>query len=310
MIQKIREKFLQLNSNDEFFYLIFAINQTSGFFVNKNSLYYAIKNIENLKSESIKTDLLNLQTNRYIHTTEEESSLKSDYYNLIEFKDDINSENLDSFINLCFMHANIAEQKPLNMFFNSLINLFQIPREQQFKNIVGLYGELSFILYIYQQYDIDLTNFWHHSGTNDSYDFKLKNVYFEIKSTIKNEPIIKLKHQQIFNNFSDKIFLGIVQLQENNTGRSLSDLVEEIEKIKPINLLYDFKLNLEKEKRKISLSDYKNKKMNITNINVYKAIDIPSIEKVPNNISDVEYNYNFNSVDKYAIDKDFLKENV
>ena len=66
----------------------------------------------------------------------------------------------------------------------------------------------------------------------------------------------------------------------------------------------------EKEKRKISLSDYKNKKMNITNINVYKAIDIPSIEKVPNNISDVEYNYNFSSIDKYTIDKDFLKENV
>lgn len=310
MIQEIREKFLQLNNNDEFFYLIFAINQISGFFVNKNSLYYAIKNTENLKSENIKTDLLNLQTNRYINTTEVESSLKSDYYNLIEFKDDINSENFDSFINLCFMHANIAEQKPLNMFFNSLINLFQIPREQQFKNIVGLYGELSFILYIYQHYGIDLTSFWHQSGTNDSYDFKLKNIYFEIKSTIKTEPIIKLKHQQIFNNFSDKIFLGIVQLQENNTGKSLSDLVEEIEKIKPMSLLYDFRLNLEKEKRKISLFDYLNKKMNITNINVYKAIDIPSIEKIPDNISDIEYNYNFNSINKYTIDNDFLKENV
>ena len=44
MIQEIREKYLQLNNNDEFFYLIFAINQISGLFVNKNSLYYAIKN--------------------------------------------------------------------------------------------------------------------------------------------------------------------------------------------------------------------------------------------------------------------------
>lgn len=310
MIQEIREKYLQLNNNDEFFYLIFAINQISGLFVNKNSLYYAIKNTENLKSENIKTDLLNLQTNRYINTTEAESSLKSDYYNLIEFKDDINSENFDSFINLCFMHANIEEQKPLNMFFNSLINLFQIPREQQFKNIIGLFGELSFILYIYQEYNIDLTDFWHHSGSNDSYDFKLKNMHFEIKSTLKNEPIVKLKHQQIFNNFSDKIFLGIVQLQENNIGKSLSDLVKEIEKIKPISLLYDFRLNLEKEKRKISLSDYVNKKMNITSVSVYKAIDIPSIEEIPNNISDIEYNYNFNSINKYIIDNNLLKENV
>lgn len=310
MIQEIREKFLQLNNNDDFFYLIFAINQISGFFVNKNSLYYAIKNTENLKSENIKTDLLNLQTNRYINTTEPESSLKSDYYNLIEFKDEVNSENFDSFINLCFLHANIVEQKPLNMFFNSLINLFQIPREQLFKNIIGLYGELSFILYIYQHYGIDLTNLWHHSGSNDSYDFKLKNVYFEIKSTVKNEPIIKLKHQQIFNNFSDKIFIGIVQLQENTTGKSLSELVEEIEKIKPINLLYNFKLNLEKERRKISSFDYKDKKMNVTSIDFYKAEDLPSIAKIPNNISDVEYNYNFNSINKYIIKKDFLEENV
>ena len=309
MINEVKNKILN-SVDDEYFYLAYSININSGIFVHNKKPYYVSKNFQKLQSEKIVTDLLSLQTNRYISNIDENCSLKPDYYNLIEFKDDINSENFDSFINLCFMHANIAEQKPLNMFFNSLINLFQIPREQQFKNIVGLYGELSFILYIYQQYDIDLTNFWHHSGTNDSYDFKLKNVYFEIKSTIKNEPIIKLKHQQIFNNFSDKIFLGIVQLQENNTGRSLSDLVEEIEKIKPINLLYDFKLNLEKEKRKISSSDYKNKKMNVTNINVYKAIDIPSIENVPNNISDVEYNYNFNSVDKYAIDKDFLKENV
>ena len=309
MINEVKNKIL-ISVDDEYFYLAYSININSGIFVHNKKPYYVSKNFQKLQSEKIVTDLLSLQTNRYISNIDENCSLKPDYYNLIEFKDDINSENFDSFINLCFMHANIAEQKPLNMFFNSLINLFQIPREQQFKNIVGLYGELSFILYIYQQYDIDLTNFWHHSGTNDSYDFKLKNVYFEIKSTIKNEPIIKLKHQQIFNNFSDKIFLGIVQLQENNTGRSLSDLVEEIEKIKPINLLYDFKLNLEKEKRKISSSDYKNKKMNVTNINVYKAIDIPSIENVPNNISDVEYNYNFNSVDKYAIDKDFLKENV
>ena len=50
--------------------------------------------------------------------------------------------------------------------------------------------------------------------------------------------------------------------------------------------------------------------MNITNINVYKAIDIPSIEKVPDNISDIEYNYNFNSINKYIIDNDLLKENV
>lgn len=310
MIQEIREKTLQLNNKDEFFYLIFAINPISGFFVNKNTLYYAIKNIENLNSENIKTDLLNLQTNRYINTTEEESSLKSGYYNLIEFKDVINSENFDSFINLCLVHANIAEQKPLNMFFNSLINLFQIPREQQFKNIIGLYGELSFILYIYHRFDKDLTDFWHHSGTNDSYDFKLKNVYFEIKSTLKNEPIIKIKHQQIFNNFSNRIFIGIIQLQENITGKSLSELVEDIEKIKPVNLLYDFKLNLEKEKRKISLFDYKNKKMNITSINIYKAKDLPSIENIPNSISDIEYNYNFNFINKYIIEKNFFEENV
>lgn len=310
MIQKIREKFLQFNNNDDFFYLIFAINSVSGFFVNRKSLYYAIKNTENLNAENIKTDLLNLQTNRYINTTDEKSTLKSDYYNLIEFKDNVNNENFDSFINLCFMYASIAEQKPLNMFFNSLINLFQIPREQQFKNVVGLYGELSFILFIYQKYGIDLTVYWHNSGTYDSYDFKLKNVYFEIKSTLKNEPTIKLKHQQIFNNFTNKIFLGIVQLQENITGKSLLELVEEIEKMQPINLSYDFKLNLEKEKRKISSYDYKNKKMNVTSIDVYKASDIPSIERIPNNITDIEYNYNFNLINKYAIEKDFFKENV
>lgn len=309
MINEIKNKVLN-SVDDEYFYLMYSINSNSGIFVHNKKPYYVTKNVQKLQSEKIVTDLLSLQTNRYISNIDENCSLKPDYYNLIEFKDDINSENFDSFINLCFMHASIAKQKPLNMFFNSLINLFQIPREQQFKNIVGLYGELSFILYIYQQYDIDLTDFWHQSGTNDSYDFKLKNIYFEIKSTIKTEPIIKLKHQQIFNNFSDKIFLGIVQLQENNTGKSLSDLVKEIEKIKSINLLYDFKINLEKEKRKISLSDYVNKKMNITSINVYKAIDIPSIEKIPDNVSDIEYNYNFNSIDKYTIDKDFLKENV
>ncbi len=309
MINEVKSKILN-SVDDEYFYLACSININSGIFVHNKKPYYVSKNFQKLQSEKIVTDLLSLQINRYISNIDKNCSLKPDYYNLIEFKDDINSENFDSFINLCFMHANIAEQKPLNMFFNSLINLFQIPREQQFKNIVGLYGELSFILYIYQTYGIDLTSFWHCSGSNDSYDFKLKNVYFEIKSTLKNEPIIKLKHQQIFNNFTDKIFLGIVQLQENITGKSLLELVEEIEKMQPINLLYDFKLNLEKEKRKISSSDYKNKKMNVNSINIYQAIDLPSIEKIPNNISDIEYNYNFNSINKYTIKKDFLKENV
>lgn len=310
MINNIRKNFKNYCKNDEYFYLLYFINSISGFFINKNRIFYAIKNFQNIKTENIKTDLLVLQTNRLIITTDNNNSLESGYYNLIEFKDDINSENFDSFISLCIMHSSIAEDKPINSFFNSLINLFQVQREQHYKNLIGLFGELYFINYIYNTYNINIVNYWHQKESNDKLDFKLKNLFIEVKTTLKIEPIIKIKHHQIFNYNSDKLYLVINQIQENYSGKTIFELAKEINSFCNNATKYYFALKIEEEKRKINSFDYKNKKFYLNNLSIYKASDLKTITDIPSYISDIEYYYDFTLIDSINLDKGILEKNL
>jgi len=310
MIKIIRENLEKCYKNDEYFYLLYFINPISGLFVNKNRIFYAIKNFQNIKTENIKTDLLALQTNRLIITTDNNNSLESGYYNLIEFKDDINSENFDSFISLCIMHSNIADEKPINSFFNSLINLFQVPREQHYRNIVGLFGELYFIKYIYDTYNINIVNYWHQMDSNDKFDFKFKNMYVEVKTTLKNNPIVKIKHQQIFNYNADKLYLVVNQIQENYSGKTLLELSEEIKLFCDNTTQYVFALKMEEEKRKITLFDYKNKKFSVNNLSIYKVSNLKTINDIPTYISDIKYSYDFTTIDSISFDKCILEKNL
>jgi hypothetical protein len=95
-------------------------------------------------------------------------------------------------------------------FFDSLIDIFQIPNDQSFKNVVGLYGELSIIKNIYDTYKVDISPFWHLNGSSSKYDFSLKNFNLEIKTTSSKNKMIDIKHYQIFNNENN--ILGTVKI--------------------------------------------------------------------------------------------------
>lgn len=287
---------------DDLIYLVEKLSENSGFFISNGHLLYIVKNYEHEKPQSVSTEYLNLNTNVEIRAFAEKQQFESGKYNIIEYIPKVNGyfdADLESFVNLCSAHALYMDSNNFIKFFYSLINIFQYPDKQDYKNLIGLFGELSVIKFIYEQTGYDISSTWHKTGSTGKYDFVLDKMNIEVKSSISTEKDVAIKHNQLFNN--DNNYLAVVYLEKNNCGISTNQLLHELFSNPNCCNNYNFAINVEKEKKRISPTDADNVLFSVRNIFFYYAKEINPFNSVPDNVTSLSYKLNLSDSNKIEI---------
>lgn len=273
-------------------YLLEKLPSDTGLFACDGNILYVVPNKENSESLGIKTDLLHLETNVYISAfNTSDSTFEDGYYNFIELKlleTNGMEDNIITFVSLCLAHASYMGGSELVEFFDSLVSLFQLPKEQHYRNLIGLVGELLFIEYIYDKYSVDLTPYWHTDGSLSNIDFVCPFANLEVKTTTSESLRFTIKHKQLFD-ISDKTYLVAILLENSNVGRSLNDIILSFHKNPNCCKSMQFSLNIEKEKRRIPLSELQNKKFVLKKVCVYHANTINPFKEIPDYVEDLSY---------------------
>lgn len=275
---------------DGLIYLAKKLSETTGFFVSDKHLLYIVRNIDHETSQSISTEYIKLNTNVEIQAFATGQQFETGKYNILDFiptEDGYNSADLESFVNLCSAHALYMNSAEFVKFFYSLINIFQYPAEQEYKNLVGLFGELSVIKYLYEQTRQDISASWHKTGSNGKYDFVLDSFNIEVKSSANSDDEVEIKHDQIFNN--DNNYLAVVSLEKNNAGISTSNLIHELLSDPNYCNNYSFSVNVEKERKRISPTDSENILFAVKSIMFYRAKDINPFSSLPDEVGALSY---------------------
>ncbi len=270
--------------------MVHKLSPCSGFFTSQKHLIYMVYNNEGASHQSLATEFLRLNTNIEITAIENNQRFETGRYNVIEILPvdaSYDDASLNSFINLCVAHTEYMGASAFVKFFYSLANLFQYPKEQKFINLVGLFGELSFLKYASQMMDTDFSDHWHRSGSTDKYDIALESCNLEIKTTMAVDELVTIKHSQIFN--MDRNFLVVVLLEESNGGITLNQLIAEMQAHAEHFKSFNFALNVEKEKKRVSPIDADTKRFSFKSVAIYDAHIISPFNELPENISGMEY---------------------
>ena len=284
------EKALNTVPKDGAIYLVKKLSRNAGFFITNGHLLYIVYNFENITHKSLTTDYLLLNTDIEIHSFKHNQTFDSGKYNVLDFLpsgEEYDENNLESFVNLCISHAELMGGKSFVKFFFSLSELFQEPKGQQYKNLIGLYGELSFIKYLCQVTSLDLSDRWHTGGSLDKYEISLETKNIEIKTTAAVDEEVTIKHTQLFN--SDQNYLVVVCIEESSSGKTLNQLISSMQKDPVYYNNYNFVLNVEREKKRVSPVDADNKKFLLKSIEVYDTDDINPFSEIPECVSDLTY---------------------
>ncbi len=277
---------------DNTLYLIEKFPCNTGLFASNGNVLYMVHNEEHCSAMSVKTDFLSLETNIYVSAFNASVlSFENGYYNSVELlltEPSDRESNLSAFVNLCLAQATYMRGRNFMAFFDSLVALFQLPKEQHYKNLIGLMGELLFIEYVYQNHGIDLSTYWHTDGPSSKLDFVCPCANFEVKTTASEALSFTIKHDQLFTD-SNKNHLIAVEVEESNSGRTLAELIaEQLEAPDYCNSLR-FAVNIEQEKRRISATELNNKRFVLKKIYAYRANDINPFENIPDCVEGMSY---------------------
>lgn len=286
---------------DDLLYLVKKLTDKAGFFVSSKHLLYVVSNCDREDSQSINTEHLQLNTNVDIHAFADNQQFKSGKYNIIDFippEGGYSDDDLQSFLNLCSAHALYMDARNFTKFFYSLINIFQIPAEQAYRNLVGLFGELSIIKYVFEKAGKDISSYWHKTGSNAKYDFVLNRYNIEVKTSLSLDLVVEIKHSQLFNN--NKNYLAVVLLEKDNSGRSLNQLIQSLLSAPNYCNNYNFAINIEKEKKRVSTNDAENEFFSVRKVVFFNSDDINPFSSIPNEVDSLSYKLDLS--DKNPID--------
>ena len=281
--------------HDDTLYLLERLSCGTGLFASNGDIIYLVPNAEHSTSLSIITEFLHLQTNVFVSAFNETSaSFENGYYNTITLKlPQLNEsvENLKAFANLCLAHSTYMKGQELMVFFDSLVSLFQLPREQHYKNLIGLMGELLFIEFIHNTYGVDLSIYWHSEGSSSRFDFVCPFANFEVKTTSNDSLLFTIKHDQLFASNTNNYLVAVV-ISESNIGRTLNDLISDMLTNSNYCNSLQFSVNIEKEKRRISPSELYNKHFIFKKVYAYNTKEINQFKTLPDCIEDLSYKLN------------------
>ena len=273
--------------DDASVYLVEALNDIAGFFVNNGQLLYMVKDIYGYLNEGIETDYLRLQTHIRITSVKNNQTFKDDYYNIIIFKGNLDDINISSFVQLCSIHSNNLEKTNFREFFYSLISIFQLPSEQAFTNAVGLYGELKFMQYAKERRNIDVSNSWHRNGSYSQYDFSNGEECVEIKTTLSDDYQIAIKHEQIFG--EHPCTLVAINCEQYENGETIEEVISAMYSENDAFKGMNFSINLAKELKRVSMNDIKTIRFAVKKILFFSAKEINPLPIIPETVCKLRY---------------------
>ncbi|MBQ9002837.1 MAG: PD-(D/E)XK motif protein, partial [Eggerthellaceae bacterium] len=132
--------------------------------------------------------------------------------------------------------------------------------------------------------------FWQISGVKTKYDFCFRELNLEVKTTPRQEPMVQLKHSQLFN--GDRNYLAFVQIEESPSGCSVLELAAKLKETGACFMGMRESMVLEKELLRIREEDQRIP-YRVKSIEVYSAELInPFVEEIPDNVSRLEYMLN------------------
>ena len=295
--KNIEQEFEQFDDNK--IYLTELLSAQSGFFSHNGELLFIVFDENRDKANSIRTNFLELETHVYINSIENDNSFKSGYCNLIKFTGDSQSPEYNSFKDLCRLYSKNLDESNFFDFFHTLLELFQLPQEQSYKNALGLYGELKFLESIKKHYSVDLSNAWHVSGSFSRTDFSFSNYGIEVKTTVM-ENCVAIKHEQLFNNHNN--YLATVVCENYDSGECLKNLESQMIKMFPN---FSFAVKLKKELQRIKPYEIENAKFLLKEIHIYDAKKINPFANVPDAVNFLKYE--FDLTDETELSKEEIK---
>lgn len=298
----IRSEMEKCPSNDNHLYLLKSIDEKCGFFAMDKKLLFMVWAEGNKRIDTVKTEKLVLNTSVEILSVRNDATFKPGKYDFILFTGEKNETDFESFINICILYSNEKNKISMKDFFYSILDMFQLPKEQQFKNLIGLVGELAVLHDIYTKTGIYVGAGWHENST-DKYDISYNDSVIEVKTTTSNLYNVKIKHDQLFG--KEGVILAAVRVSESNIGITLKNLIKKINAINEFKTDLMFQIKLGKELKKISPKDLEYKKVEINDIRFYCNSDMVTIYDIPENITNIEYDYTLIDIPSNEI-KDIL----
>lgn len=284
----IRQDMDKCPSKDNHLYLIKSIDDKCGFFAMDKRLLFMARTESVKRTDTVKTEKLLLNTCVDILNVENDSTFKPGKYDFILFTGEKDETDFESFVNICVLYSNEKDRITVKDFFYSILDMFQLPKEQQFKNLIGLMGELAVLYDIYIKTGVNVASGWHENST-DKYDISYNGSVIEVKTTTSNLYNVKIKHDQLFG--KEGVILATVRVTESNAGVTLKRLIKKINDINDFKTDFIFQIKLGKELKKISPKDLEQKKIEIKDIRFYCNSDMITIYDIPENITNVEYEY-------------------
>lgn len=275
-------------SKENHLYLIKSIDDKCGFFAMDKKLLFMVITEESKRADTVKTEKLILNTCVDILSVANDSTFKPGKYDFILFTGEKDETDFESFINICTLYSNEKERITVKDFFYSILDMFQLPKEEHFKNLIGLMGELAVLYDIYMKTGIYVASGWHENST-DKYDIIFDGSVIEVKTTTSNLFNVKIKHDQLFGR--EGVILAAVRVMESNAGISLNSLIDKINAINDFKTDFMFQVKLGKELKKFSPKDLEQKKVEIKEIRFYCNSDMATINDIPENITGIEYDY-------------------
>ena len=211
---------------DGLVYLAADIDERSAFFACEGRILYAALAKESSSHERIETQLMTLQTGIYITPAGGQSSYPSSAYDIIKLEAAPDMRVIEAFVTLCSAYSEAADSQSFVDFFFALESLFKPDTAQSRRNAIGLFGELKFIELLWNDFGIDASDVWQLSGTTSKLDFVFDNVNVEVKTTVREDDLVLVSHQQLFDN--EKNHLYFVKLNADPAGQSLHELSETL----------------------------------------------------------------------------------
>lgn len=278
--------------------LLVPLSDKAGFFCTEGRLVYMSLDTFDYSVESIDTDFLSLQIHVPIHAVDNSPTFHDGFYNIIVYKGEIGDDNSESFVNLCSLHAVQDKDLAFREFFYALISLFQLPREQTLKNAIGLYGELKYMQHVAEDFDIDISPFWHKRGPMSKFDFSNNNIGLEVKTTTADKSTTKIKHDQIFGDYA--CYLVTVECDESEIGESILDVISSMKNTASKFNNLNFVINIERELKRVSSQQLKEMLFSVNSIRTFKASDINPFISLPDNVFDLSYDLDLSEKDAFV----------
>ena len=183
MKNRLLDKILDLRQNNELssnLYLLEVLDLNSGFFYWNNKILFAVKNSSLDEKNSIDTIDLSLRIKIYIDSVDNNPSFKPDYYDVLIYNGNIENDLFETYLNVCKAYIDSDYSIDFVTFFYSIVELFQMPKNQSFNNLIGFFGELLFIQILEKKHHLSLVDFWHYKNLQNKYDFMINDLYVEI----------------------------------------------------------------------------------------------------------------------------------